>query len=252
MNNLVSIIMPTYNCDKYIEAAIDSVKEQSYKNWELLLIDDFSQDLTLNILKNIIESDSRIKLFKLESNFGSAYARNKGIELAKGRFLAFLDSDDIWYSEKLSQQISFMLKGRHSFSFTSYNKINENGAEIGANLVENNIVEYSDLLYTNSIGCLTVILDLEVLGKKYFMPLIKKRNDYALWLTLLRNGNKAYGLPKVLASYRFRKSSLSSNKFDVIKYQWEIYRLHQHFSILKSIYYMIFYAYYGFKKTYNN
>ena len=248
MNDLVSIVTPIYNSDKYIKTAIDSVQAQTYQNWELILIDDFSQDDTLNILEDIIKNDPRIKLIMLNSNCGSAYARNKGIELAKGRYLAFLDSDDIWRSEKLDKQITFMKKGAYSFSFTSYNKINDKGDGIGPVLIKKNVIEYSDLLYTNSIGCLTVILDLNILGGKKYMPLINMRNDYALWLSLLREGNKAYGMIDILADYRSRKNSLSSNKLQVIKYQWKIYRFYQHLGFFKSIYYMLYYAYYGFRK----
>ena len=251
MNDLVSIVTPIYNSDKYIKTAIDSVQAQTYQNWELILIDDFSQDDTLNILEDIIKNDPRIKLIMLNSNCGSAYARNKGIELAKGRYLAFLDSDDIWRSEKLDKQITFMKKGAYSFSFTSYNKINDKGDGIGPVLIKKSVIQYSDLLYTNSIGCLTVILDLKILGGKRYMPLINMRNDYALWLSLLRDGDKAHGMIDVLADYRCRKSSLSSNKLQVIKYQWKIYRFYQNLGIIKSIYYMMYYAYYGFRKNIN-
>jgi glycosyltransferase involved in cell wall biosynthesis len=249
MDDLVSIIMPIFNSARYIRSAINSIQAQTYKNWELLLIDDSSQDDSLIIVESIIKNDSRMKLKKLQSNYGSAYARNKGIDLSQGRFLAFLDSDDIWHPEKLDKQISFMKENMYSFTFTSYNKIDDQGSKIGSVIINKNELVYADLLYTNSIGCLTVVLDIKALGGKPYMPLIKKRNDYALWLSILKKGFKAYGLTEILAEYRYRTSSLSSNKLQVLRYQWEIYRLYQEFGVIKSFYYMVFYAFNGFKKN---
>ena len=247
MNDLVSIVTPIYNSDKYIKTAIDSVQAQTYQNWELILIDDFSQDDTLNILENIIKNDSRIKLIKLNSNCGSAYARNKGIELAKGRYLAFLDSDDVWFKNKISKQINFMNKNNIAFSYCSYNFINENGESLNKEpFFSKSKVNYQDILKTNHIGCLTAIYDItKINNEKLYMSEIRARQDLSLWLNILKIIEFGYGLNEVLASYRIRKKSISSNKFKAIYYQWKLYRDIEKFSFSKSIYFLIFYLYFG-------
>lgn len=247
MDDLVSIITPVYNAEKYIEDTIKSVLNQSYMNWELILINDCSSDCSMNIIKKYNDRDSRIRVIELNKNSGPAVARNTGIECAHGRFIAFLDSDDIWMPNKLEVQLNFMKKNNIYFSFTEYLKINENGENRGIVKVPKNLT-YTELLKSNIIGCLTVVYDTHGIGKVY-MPDIRKRQDYGLWLKILREHTNAYGIQKCLAKYRVRKNSVSSNKIKAASYQWQVYRKIEQLNLFKSIYYFINYTYYGLKKS---
>lgn len=242
----VSIIMPLYNSEIFLPLAIKSVINQTYKNWELLIIDDKSTDNSLQIAKEYTERDCRIKVIELQNNSGPAIARNTGIQVAKGKYIAFLDSDDMWMPEKLELQIKFMNERNASFSYTAYKKIDEDGENRGIVSVPESIT-YNKLLNTNIIGCLTAVYNAEKLGKVY-MPNIIKRQDYALWLKILKNEGQAFGLNVPLAVYRVRKNSVSSNKFRAAVYQWKIYREIEEINLLKSLYHFINYMYYGFKK----
>ena len=251
MSELVSIITPMYNSKDFIESTLLSVQSQTYENWEMIVIDDCSDDDGPNIVKKISNNDSRIKLIMQKNNLGPSNARNTGIELAEGRYLAFLDSDDMWHEEKLDKQIKFMQSNKYAFTFTGYEKINEVGKASGIVMPFKKQVTYHDLLKSNHIGCLTAMLDLELIGEKKYMPNIKKRQDHCLWLEILKKVEKAYCLDQILGKYRLREGSVSINKINNIKYQWELYRNVEKMSILQSFYYMSFYAYYGFRK-YNN
>ena len=248
MQELVSIIMPVYNSERFIEQTIKSVLNQTYNNWELFIIDDCSSDKSIEIVKDISSNDKRIKLITLEINNGPAFARNKGIELANGKYIAFLDSDDIWHSEKLEKQTNFMANNNYFFTFTSFQRIDRNN-----NILSNKLINlpymltYNDLLKTNCIGCLTVMYDASVLDKIY-MPNILKRQDYLCWLNILKMDIRAYYLKKQYASYRVHRKSLSSNKLSSIFYQWYIYRSLEKFNYFKSLYYMIYYLYFAIKK----
>lgn len=237
--NLVSIIMPSYNSEKYIEDSIESVLGQTYKEWELIIIDDCSSDNTISIIKEYSERYSNIYLIELEENSGAAIARNRGIEIAQGEFIAFLDSDDLWKKEKLEIQIKYMKIKALSFSFTEYEEIDELGNKLGilikAPLKE---ISYRRYLLTNPIGCLTVVYSVKKLGKLY-MPLIKKRQDAALWLKILKTGEKAFPIRENLALYRLRESSISSNKLGLIRYQWALYRKIEKLSIIESTFYLL-------------
>lgn len=247
MQELVSIITPLYNSQEYIEETIQSILNQNYSNWELIVVDDCSRDESLAIVGEFANKDSRIKIIKLEENSGAAIARNTGIENAKGRYIAFLDSDDLWVPEKLEKQIEFMKGKDISFSFTGYIKIDEDGTEKGQVTIPD-VVTYKELLKSNVIGCLTAIYDVEKLGKIY-MPNIRKRQDHALWLKILKGHTNAYGLNEPLAKYRIREGSISRNKIKAASYQWKLYREVERLSIGKSLYYFINYAYHGFKKS---
>lgn len=246
MNDLVSIITPVYNAEKYIEDTINSVLNQNYCNWELFLVDDCSTDNSMIILEEFAKKDNRIKIIQLKENSGAATARNVGIERAKGRYIAFLDSDDIWMSNKLEVQINFMKENDISFSYTNYMKFDEDGTERGIVKIPARVT-YNELLKSNIIGCLTAVYDAHKIGKIY-MPNIRKRQDYALWLKILRKNIDGYGINKVLAKYRVRENSVSSNKLKAALYQWRIYRQIEKLGLFKSLYYFINYAYYGFKK----
>jgi len=250
MNNtkeLVSIITANYNAQKFIANTIKSVLAQTYQNWEMIIVDDCSRDDSISIIKEYMKLDERIKLIELKQNFGAAIARNRAIEIANGRFIAFLDSDDLWKSDKLEKQINFMLENKYSFTYTNYNLIDEDSIEYGKTFEAPKYVSYNNLLKTCSIGCLTAIYDTQYLGKVY-MPVISKRQDYALWLKILKKIDKAYCLEEPLAMYRTRSNSISSNKLKASIYQWKIYREIEQLSMLKSCYYFMQYAFYGINK----
>ena len=238
IENLVSIIMPSYNTEKYISESIESVVAQTYKKWELIIVDDCSNDLTIEVVKKYLKDYSNIFFIQLKKNSGAAVARNKGIEQAKGEYIAFLDSDDLWEKNKLEYQINFMKDNNYAFSFTEYREIDEIGNDLEISIkVPAKVVTYRRYLLTNPIGCLTAIYSVKKLGKVY-MPLIRKRQDAALWLEILRRGEKAYPIKKCLAKYRLRKSSISSNKINLIKYQWALYRKIEKLSLIESIFYL--------------
>ena len=248
MSELVSIITPMYNSKKFIESAINSVSIQTYHNWEMIIIDDGSTDNSVELVKALEKDDKRLRMIVQESNKGSAYARNTGIKNARGRYIAFLDSDDLWVAEKLENQLKFMNEKNCALTFSSYQKINEKGEYLGQVDINTDAIVYNDLLKTNHIGCLTAIFDTKLFGSKMYMPLIKKRHDHGLWLSILKQGHKAYGLEEVLGKYRIRDGSISNNKIDNIKYQWKLYRRIEKLDIIKSLYYMAFYTYNAIRK----
>ena len=234
---LISIITPVYNSEKYISENIRSVQAQTHANWEHILVDDCSSDNSKAIIESYQEQDPRIKYYGLQENSGAGMARNKGIEFAKGKYIAFLDSDDVWYPEKLEKQLHFMEQNNYHFTFTDYDQINEAGQRLSKVLKCKPIVTYKNALYKNPIGCLTVIYDVDFFGKQY-MSSIRKRQDYALWLKLLKKTN-GYGLNECLASYRVGNESISANKLDLLKYEWKIYRDEENLPFLKSTFYLI-------------
>lgn len=248
MKDKVSIITPLFNAERFICETIDSVLAQTYENWELIIVDDLSTDGGYQIVKSYTEKDDRIKLLQNEINSGAAITRNNAIKYATGKYIAFLDSDDLWLPNKLEIQISFMKEKDIAFSFASYYKIDENGEIKGKHLVKKN-VGYRDILKTCSIGCLTAVYDAEKLGKVY-MYNIRKRQDFALWLQILKTVDQAYAIPHILAKYRLRDSSISSSKKSVLKYQWSVYREVEKLSIIKSSYYFAYYAVNGIINKY--
>lgn len=248
MKNLISIIMPNFNTPaKFLKRALDSVLAQTYNSWELLITDDGSTDKSLSIIKHYTEKDPRIKLFKNEFGKGPAGARNTSIKHVKGRFIAFLDSDDQWLPFHLSERVDHMQKNDYAFTYSWYEKIDEAGKKIGEHKPEKTKVSYKYLLTDCIIGCLSAIYDTEKVGKVY-MPQLRKRQDFALWLQILKKVDYAYLYPKITAVYTVRKNSISSNKFKLIKYNWAIYRDVEKFSILKSLYYFSIYLFRYFKR----
>lgn len=245
-NCVVSIITPIYNCEQFLQETIKSVLEQTYTKWELILIDDCSTDNSLSIAEEAAKKDNRIRVIRLDQNSGPAIARNTGIEKAKSKYIAFLDSDDMWLPNKLEKQISFMEENQIPFTYTAYEKIDEDGSLRGIISVPEKVT-YKELLNTNVIGCLTAIYNTEQLGKVY-MPNIRKRQDYGLWLKILKKGIIAYGINEPLARYRVRRDSVSSNKLKAAQYQWKIYRQVEKLGYIRSIYHFISYAYHGYKK----
>lgn len=242
---LVSVIMPAYNAEKYIAQSIASVVKQGYQNWELLITDDRSNDNTQQIVKQYSNQDSRIKLFVNEKNAGAGVARNNSIKQAKGRYIAFLDSDDLWVPEKLSKQISFMQSNKVPFSYTGYQKFTGDKKLLGK-IIPPAETTYNELLNSNVIGCLTAIYDYQELGKQY-MPTIRKRQDMALWLHILKLTPKAVGMQESLAYYRV-DVGMSSNKVEMLKWQWRLYREVEQLSVIKSLKHFVIYGLKGYLK----
>ena len=243
---IVSIITPSYNASKTIGDTIDSVISQSYKNWELLIVDDNSTDHTLAIIRDYMESEPRIKLFSQNENRGAGFCRNLAIEVATGRFIAFLDSDDTWHPLKLEKQIKFMLDNHYALTYTAYQKFDAK-KNITGHINPPNRINYAELLKSNVIGCLTAVYDTDLVGKIY-MPLIRKRQDMALWLKILQKVDYAWCLNEQLAYYREGHSSLSSNKMKILASQWDFYRGHLKLSIIQTMWYFSFYVIRALKK----
>lgn len=250
MDFLVSIVTPTYNSEQFIAETILSVQNQSYTHWELLIVDDGSQDKTADLVKELQKNDSRIKFFQLEKNSGPAVARNTGIEQAQGQYLTFIDADDIWFPDFMANSIQTIQKTGIPFVFSSYRRADENLNFVYSDFIVPQSVTYSDILKSNSISCLTAFLDIQKLGKKY-MPLIRKRQDMGLWLQYLKAVPFAFGIQQPQAIYRIRKNSLSRKKTDLIKYQWQFYREVENLSVFQSLYYLMHWAYRGFLKYRN-
>ncbi|EFL6936721.1 TPA: glycosyltransferase family 2 protein [Escherichia coli] len=242
----VSIIMPSFNSEKTIQAAIESVRAQTYSSWELIISDDNSSDSTVEIVEKNVLYEPRIILIQHSENRGAGFSRNDAISKARGKYIAFLDSDDIWHEKKLEIQIRFMSERKLALSYTQYQKINMEGVK-GKIIIPPGVTSYSELLKSNVIGCLTAVYDQEILGKMY-MPLIRKRQDMALWLDILKKIEFAYCVPEVLAFYREGHNSLSSNKIKILSSQWDFYRGHLKFGIFRSAYYFSFYVFKALKK----
>lgn len=236
--NLVSIITPVFNSAGYIEKTVQSVIDQSYTDWELILVDDCSTDNTLEILEQLVKKDKRINYLRLKNNGGAGIARNTGIKRAKGKYIAFLDSDDYWHVDKLKIQVEAMEKKNLNFTFTDYYIKYENKNE---ELIFNSPLKkvyYKDIIKFNYIACSTVMFNQEALGKSY-MPNIRNRQDWGLWINLVQKNKRAVNINKYLMYYTVRKDSISSNKFKMIKYHWYIYKSYLKFNYVKALIYLI-------------
>jgi glycosyltransferase involved in cell wall biosynthesis len=246
MNPLVSIITPCYNAEDFIAETIASVQKQSFENWEWFIIDDFSDDASVSIIADYAKKDARIKLLPLKKNSGAAISRNMGIALAKGNYMTFIDADDVWSPCFLEENVARIAKSE-GFLCASYEMYDASLNQKLGTLIVPEFATYSAILKTNTISCLTAFIDISRLGKE-FMPEIKYRQDMGLWLKYLKKINRVEGIPKILATYRIRKQSLSNNKINLLQHQWTFYREVGKLSILKSAYYFIFWMYYGSKK----
>ena len=236
----VSIIVPMYNAEKFIGKTIESVLAQTYQNWEMLIMNDVSTDNSLAVVSGYAKKDKRIKIINTEKNVGVVKGRNFLIDLASGKYIAFLDADDYWHNEKLEKQIKFMKEKNASISCTEYTRVKENEEKINDVIIKEEI-SYNDMLKNNYLGCLTVIYDAEKIGKRYFKEL-EKNEDYVLWLEIVKDVDIIYGLKENLAYYRVLDNSRSSNKVKTAKVRWEIYRKIEKLSLLKSLYYFLHYA----------
>lgn len=237
-SELVSIIMPSYNSSSFVEQSIESILAQTYTNWELLITDDCSSDNTVQVIQRYADNDERIKLNVLNVNSGAGTARNESIKRARGRFIAFCDSDDRWKPEKLERQVDFMLKNGYELTFTSYDVCDETGSKIGT-IKSKKRIGYFGLLCDNGIGCLTAIYDTQRIGKIY-MSSIRKRQDWGLWLTIIKQTKYAYGMQNDYLSIYRRGRGISSNKWKLIKSNYAVYHELEGFSVVVSMLLMVF------------
>lgn len=240
----VSIITATYNSALYIESVYEAIKEQNYPSWEWLVTDDCSTDSSFSILENIAKNDNRVCVFRNEVNSGAAVSRNVSLANVTGEYIAFVDSDDLWLPNKLHEQIAFMQSDDVNFSFTAYELIDAQGAKLGKvvdNTAQKSVSYYDQLCKKATMGCSTVVIRRSAFPD-FLMPLLRTGQDYALWLKLLKTGNEAYLLPKVLTQYRILPDSISRNKFKKVIRQWNIYRKIEQLNIFSATKCFCFYA----------
>ena len=230
---MVSIITPVYNCEEFLEECIQSVLNQTLKDWELILVDDCSTDSSSIIINKYVALDSRIKLYSLNKNVGAGIARNKGIEISRERFIAFLDSDDYWHRNKLKLQIEYMIQENIDFSYTNFFELDKEDKVSKIILTPKSVNSFS-LLFNNYIKTLTAIYDTKRIGKIY-MPNYRKRQDWGLWFNLLNKTNKAYRFTEPLAYYRTSNTSLSKSKLKLVKENFNFYRFFLQKNILESL-----------------
>ena len=220
---LVSIIMPSYNAESYIAESIESVLHQTYTNWELIITDDCSSDHTPEIVQSYCKQDSRIDFAIAQQHSGIAGTRNQCLSRAKGRFVAFLDNDDLWYPEKLEKQVRFMIENRCSFIYSEYELMNEDGTPKGKTIKTAGVIDYDKYLKNTIIGSGTIMLDTNKTGKLQ-MPDNATSDDMALWCKILKEGHHAYPMKEILMKYRVRSNSASANKLKAAKDVWIVYR----------------------------
>lgn len=242
----VSVVTPVYNAEEFLGETIESVLNQKYESFEYLLIDDCSTDNSAQLIKKYVDNDSRIKYIKLAENSGAAVARNTGLENAEGRYIAFIDSDDVWYPEKLAKQVHFMNRNNEGFTYTKYEHMTEDGEVQGTPNFPDRL-SYSGLLKNTAIACSTVVIDRQVIGD-FRMPLVRKGQDTATWLKILRNHDYAYLVDEVLNRYRGREGSLSDNKMSALKRTWNTYRNIEKLPLHKAVYYFSFYVWNAVKR----
>jgi teichuronic acid biosynthesis glycosyltransferase TuaG len=247
MSSLVSIITPSYNSSKFIKDCIASVFSQTYKNWEMIIVDDCSKDNSKEIISELSTKDKRIKPIFLEKNVGAAEARNAAIRQSKGKYVAFLDSDDLWSPKKLEKQLSFMYENEIAFSYTNYQFMSENGADLSNIILAPEKMTYDSYLKNTIIGCLTVIIDREKSGE-FEMPNIRSSHDMALWLLIMKRGFSAYGLDENLARYRIVSTSNTASKWHAVNDVWKVYRQVEKLSFIYSAWCFVWYAFNALKK----
>lgn len=243
----VSVIMPAYNCEKYIGAAIRSVVDQTMTDWELIIIDDCSKDGTFRVAEEMAAADERIRLFRNEKNLGPAGSRNRGLDLASAQYIALLDSDDLWRPEKLDRQLRLAEEQKAEFIYCSYAIIDENGKKRSRDFIIPPETNLKAMLSQNVVGCSTVMLSAELL-RKYRFSSDFYHEDYALWLRILRQLDKAWGIVEVQAEYRVLPNSRAGNKLRSARHCWEIYGKLLHLPFPKRVYYFSRYALAGLRK----
>ncbi|CAA6812625.1 MAG: Putative N-acetylgalactosaminyl-diphosphoundecaprenol glucuronosyltransferase [uncultured Sulfurovum sp.] len=248
MNNIpiVSIVTPCYNAEIFINKCIESVLAQTFIHWEMIIVDDFSNDNSLEIIKKYSNFDNRIIFIRNQNNMGAAQSRNIATQRSLGRYIAFLDSDDTWYKNKLERQISLMNEKNSALSYTAYYTMDDQDKKLALHPVKGE-VGYIDLLkYPSIIGTLTLVYDTQKIGKYFFENI--GHEDYVLKLKILKRIGIAVGILEPLAAYRVHDNSLSSNKIQALQWVWNIYRNKEKLSVLKSFFYFVHYVVYSFTK----
>lgn len=247
--DLVSIVVPVYNSGKFIKETVETVKAQDYQNWELLLVNDCSTDNSKEEIKKYEKEDNRIRLIDLRENSGAAIARNTGMKEAKGKYIAFLDADDLWENTKLKKQIEFMQKNNYEFTYTGYEFADENGNKIGKVVKVPEKINYKQALKNTTIFTSTVIFNVDKLGKELIsMPKVRRGQDTATWWKVLKTGIVAYGLQESLSMYRRSNNTLSSNKIKALKRTWNLYRNVEKLSFFSSLYNFAWYCFNAVKR----
>lgn len=244
---MVSIIIACYNSKDFISHAIDSILQQTFSDWEIIVVDDCSTDESALIVKRYCRRNERIRYFKTDFPSGSpTLPRNIGIANARGRYIAFLDSDDMWLPDKLKEQLQLFDDDKTAIVYSNYEKMTEAGERENRIIKAPSVVNYKQLLLGNVIGCLTAIYDTNKVGKIYFSE--NSHEDYIMWLSILKNGFIARNSNTVTALYRVRNHSVSSNKLKALSWQWNIYVNIERTGYFKAVYYFIHYAYRAFVK----
>lgn len=246
---LVSIVVPVYNSEKFIKETVETVKAQDYQNWELLLVNDCSTDNSKDEIKKYEKEDSRIRLIDLKENSGAAIARNTGMKEAQGKYIAFLDADDLWENTKLKKQIEFMQKDDYEFTYTGYEFADENGNKLGKVVKVPEKINYKQALKNTTIFTSTVMFNVDKLGKELIsMPNVRRGQDTATWWKVLKTGIIAYGLQESLSMYRRSNNTLSSNKIKALKRTWNLYRNVENLSFFSSLYNFVWYCFNAVKR----
>ncbi len=247
VEGLVSVIMPIYNAEKYLDNTLESIFSQDYENIEIVLVDDCSKDGSATVIMNLQKTHPEIVYFLQEKNMGAGAARNKALELAKGQYVAFLDSDDLWLPGKISRQIELMRSTNSPFSYTAIEMMDEKSETIKGKRNIKETCDYKYLLHNTIIATSSVVIDRTVLGD-FRMPLRRGGQDYATWLMLLRDGAVARGINETLVRYRVASGSLSSNKFKSIKQVWEIQTQDEGINKISVAFHVLCFGFNAFKK----
>lgn len=241
---MVSIIVPVYHAEKYIIETMDCVRAQTYADWELLLVEDCGGDRSAELIERYMEEtkDARIRLIRQPSNMGAALARNRGVREARGRYLAYLDADDLWEPQKLERELAFLKEKDAAFVFTGYEFADEWGRGTGKVVHVPAELGYREALKNTTIFTTTVMFDTQKVDRELLQMPVMKSEDTALWWKILRFGYTAYGLDENLAKYRRPGRSLSSNKLEAIRRIWNLYRKAEGMSVASSAYHFCFWA----------
>ena len=249
MSELVSVIVPVYNAEKFLIETINTVLNQTYSNWELILVDDCSTDNSAEIIEQYMKKDERINIYNNNENSKAAISRNNGISLAAGRFICFLDADDLWDSKKLEKQIRYINVHNCAFSFTGYEFADENGIPNGKKVFVPDKINYKQALKNTTIWTSTVMFDMNKLSKEdIYMPNVARGQDTATWWKVLKKIDYAYGINEILSYYRRSEETLSSNKFVALKRTWNLYRNIERLNIFISIYNFCWYCFNAIKR----
>lgn len=245
MEELVSIITPCYNSEKYIKETYDSILNQTYKNWEWIIIDDCSTDDSVEIIEKF--NDSRVKLHVNHMNSGAAVSRNKALEIANGRYITFIDSDDLWLPQFLEKSIEFLKINHEELVYATYKRVDEELNPLLNDFIAEDRIDYQRILYNCPIPMLTSLYDSKRIGKISF-PQVELREDHAMWMELLKKIKSARAIKEPLGIYRMRENSVSRNKLFIAKKQYRLYRNYLKLSIFKSMYYTFHWGVNGLKK----